>query len=115
MFASLNSTSTSTIIRTLQSWFNVMGWPRAIRSDGGPQFHGEFASFCIDFGIKYELASPYNQEGKDIQRVLIEWRTCQSSTAILLLSLCSAGVSSCCYLSRLVLLILLTMNKQLLC
>ena len=92
MFTALNSTSTASITKTLQSWFNVLGWPRSIRSDGGPQFHGEFLTFCDKFGIKHDLASPYNGlaesgvkivqnmlhrcmgKGKDIQQVLYEWR-----------------------------------------
>ena len=96
MFAVLTSTTTTSIIKTLQSWFNVLGWPRTIQSYGGPQFRGEFSAFCKKFGIKHELASPYNPlsnglaesgvkivknmlhkcmgEGKDIQRVLYEWR-----------------------------------------
>ena len=96
MFAALNSTSSANVIKTLQSWFNVLGWPRSIRSDGGSQFRGKFSSFCDNYGIKHELASPYNPqsndlaesgvkivknmlqkcmgEGKDIQRVLYEWR-----------------------------------------
>ena len=96
MFAALSSTTSASVIKTLQSWFNVLGWPRSIRSDGGPQFRGEFSAFCERFGISHELASPYNPrsnglaesgvkivknmlqkcmgEGRDVQRVLYEWR-----------------------------------------
>ena len=61
MFAALNYTSPTSITKTLQSLFNILGWPRSIRSDGGPQFCGEFLSFCEKFGIKHKLASPYNK------------------------------------------------------
>ena len=60
MLAVLNSTSSAIVIKTLQSCFNVLGWPRSIRLDGGPQFCGEFSSFCDSYGIKHELALPYN-------------------------------------------------------
>ena len=99
MFAALSYTSTASLIKTLQSWFNVLGWPRSIRSDRGPQFRGEFSTLREKFGIKHDFASPYNPrsnglaesgvkivtnmlqkcmgEGKDIQRVLYEWRNMQ--------------------------------------
>ena len=73
-----------------------MGWPQSIRSDGGPQFRGEFGSFCEDNGIRHELSAPYNPrsnwlaesgvkivksilikclgEGRGVQRALYEWR-----------------------------------------
>ena len=67
-----------------------------MRSDGGPQFCGEFAKFCDQNGIKHELSAPYNPrsnglaesgvkiiksilikcqgEGNDVQRTLYVWR-----------------------------------------
>ena len=73
-----------------------LGWPRVIRSDGGPQFRGEFSEFCKNFRIVHELSSPYNPlanglaksgvkivkdmlhkclgEGRYMHRVLYEWR-----------------------------------------
>ena len=96
LFSQLSSTSTASVIDTLKTWFNVLGWPRVIRSDGEPQFRGEFCKFCKNFRISHELSSPYNPranglaksgvnivknmlhkclgEGKDMQRVLYEWR-----------------------------------------
>ena len=44
----------------LIGWFHVLGWPRSIRSDGGPQFRGEFSIFCEKSNIKLELSAPYN-------------------------------------------------------
>ena len=60
VFKKLTSTTTSSILTTLSGWFNVLGWPRLIRSDGGPQFRGEFSSFCEKYNIKHELSAPYN-------------------------------------------------------
>ena len=96
LFSQLSSTPTAAVINTLKTWFNVLGWPRAIRSDGVPQFRGEFSEFCKNFRISHELSSPYNPranglaesgvkmvknmlhkclgEGKEMQRMLYEWR-----------------------------------------
>ena len=96
LFSQLTSTSSAAVINTLKTWFNVLGWPRVIRLDGGLQFRGEFSEFCKNFRITHELSFPYNPranglaesgvkivknmlhkclgEGKDRQRVLYEWR-----------------------------------------
>ena len=122
MFEALGSTSTASIIKTLQSWFNILGWPRFIRSHRGPQFCGEFLSFCEKFGIKHELASPYNPRSNGLaesgvkivnlcfrnawgrERTFSEFsisgEICRNSTATPLLSLCWGGFSSCCFPSR---------------
>ena len=92
MFTPLSSLTSQAIVGHLRNWFNVLGWPQSIRSDGGPQFRGDFVKFCCDNGIKHELSAPYNPrsngmaesgvkitksilikclgEGKDIQRAL---------------------------------------------
>ena len=36
----LKRTNTMTIINVMSEWFNMLGWPRTMRSDGGPQFRG---------------------------------------------------------------------------
>ena len=96
VFKKLISTATSSILKTLSGWFNILGWPRSIRSDGGPQFRGEFSSFCEKNNIKHELSAPYNprsnglaesavkmvknilkkcsEENGDPERALYEWR-----------------------------------------
>ena len=96
MFTPLTSLTASDIIGHLKSWFNLLGWPQSICSDGGPQFWGNFIRFCSENGIKHERSAPYNQrsnrlaklgvkiiklilikclgEGKDIQCALYEWR-----------------------------------------
>ena len=42
LFKRLQSQSTKAITDILEAWFNVLGWPTAARSDGGPQFCGPF-------------------------------------------------------------------------
>ena len=86
-------------VNHLRSWFNLLGWPQSIHSDGGPQFRGDFVQFCSEYGIKHELSAPYNPrsngraesgvkmiksilvkclgEGKDVQQALYEWRNAQ--------------------------------------
>ena len=53
-------TNSANIIKILTNWFNILGFPKIIRSDGGPQFRSEFDVFCNDNNIKHELLSPYN-------------------------------------------------------
>ena len=40
----------------------TFGIPERIRSDGGPQFRQDFASWCQDLGMVHELTSPYHPE-----------------------------------------------------
>ena len=92
----MSSTTTAWVIKVLTNWFNTLGWPSVIRSDGGPQLRTEFVQFCEKNGISHKLASPYNPranglaesgvkvvkhlllkcigEKADMQRVLYEWR-----------------------------------------
>ena len=101
MYQKLTSTTSSAIIKVLTGWFNTLGWPNVIRSDGGPQFRSEFVKFCEENGIMHELSSPYSprsnglaesgdkivktllqkclHERGDMQRVLYEWRNMPKS------------------------------------
>ena len=47
----LRSLSSEAVLKVLTSWFNLFGWPSSIRSDGGPQFRGEFSRFCSSHAI----------------------------------------------------------------
>ena len=38
----VTKTSTSSILIKLTNWFNILGWPETIRTDGGPQFRSGF-------------------------------------------------------------------------
>ena len=62
----LNKTNTTAIINQLTKWFNLLGWPDTIRSDGGPQFRTEFDSFCKEKNIAHELTSPYNPQANGL-------------------------------------------------
>ena len=66
MYHLLHSLSSSSIIKTLSIWFNLFGWPSSIRSDGGPQFRGEFSTFCVSHDIKHEVSAPYNPKSNGL-------------------------------------------------
>ena len=51
--------TTQETIQKLEDIFNTMGWPRSLRSDGGPAFRIEFGDWCKSKGIKWELSSSY--------------------------------------------------------
>ena len=56
----LQSLTSESVIRTLLTRFNLLGWPSSIRSDGGPKFRADFVSFYQQLGIRHELSAPYN-------------------------------------------------------
>ena len=60
MYHKLQSTTSASIINTLSDWFNLLGWPRSIRSDGGLQFRSEFSDFGQKYQIRHEVSSLYN-------------------------------------------------------
>ena len=62
----LNSTTTQSIINVLETWFNILGWPSNIRSDGEPQFLGPFWKWCQTNNITHELSSPYNPKSNGL-------------------------------------------------
>ena len=53
---------TKAITEVLKTMFMQYGIPNRIRSDGGPQFRGEFQSWCQDMDIVHEQTSPYNPQ-----------------------------------------------------
>ena len=55
----LTSLSTATIIKILEGYFNLFGWPERIRSDNGPQYRSEFDDFCSKHSIIHENSSPH--------------------------------------------------------
>ena len=62
MVTKLKSLTSETVIQRLNHWFLSFGYPRVLRSDGGPQFRSRFAKFCSDNGIRHEVSSPYNSQ-----------------------------------------------------
>jgi len=64
--ARLNSTTTSTITKTLEAWFLDWGWPAAMIADGGPQFRTEFKEFCSKNFIDYTPTSAYHPKSNGL-------------------------------------------------
>jgi len=58
--ASLKRTTTEDVTKLLEGWFLDWGFPKTIRSDGGPQFRSKFTEWCAKKYIKHETSSPYN-------------------------------------------------------
>ena len=56
----LKNTSTASVISKMHNWFLLYGFPRIIRTDGGPQFRSDFKGFCKEHGIKHEVSSPHH-------------------------------------------------------
>ena len=50
---------TRSITDFLLTLFLEFGFPLSIRSDNGPQFRSEFASFCQQYHISHSTSSPY--------------------------------------------------------
>ena len=76
----LKTTGTTQVCQALEKWFNVFGYPRRIRTDGGPQFRGPFKQWCEDTHIKHDLSSPYHPQSngraeatvKNLKRIIIK-------------------------------------------
>jgi hypothetical protein len=60
LFSHLRSTTTKAVCTQLSQWFNILGWPRTVRTDGGPQFRGDFQEFCKAHQIVVQTSAPYN-------------------------------------------------------
>ena len=68
----LRNTITSEVTKTLSTWFNMLGWPETIRTDGGPQYRSEFDQFCSQYHINHELTSPYNSQANGLAEAAVK-------------------------------------------
>ena len=68
----LQSLETRAVTIKLEAWFALFGRPLALRSDGGPQFRGEFGEFCLRLGVEWELASPYNSQSNGLAEAAVK-------------------------------------------
>ena len=62
----LRSTTSEKIIALLDSWFQILGYPKTIRTDGGPQYRKPFSDYCDLKNIKHEVSSPYNPKSNGL-------------------------------------------------
>ena len=72
MLRQVTKTSTSAILVKLMNWFNILGWPETIRTNGGPQFRSEFDEFCKSSYIFHELPSPYHPESNGLDEAAVK-------------------------------------------
>jgi hypothetical protein len=68
----LRSTTTDAVLTALMVWFHDWGYPRVIRTDGGPQFCGKFDEFCEGKSIIHELSSPYNPASNGLAEAAVK-------------------------------------------
>ena len=59
-FKAIKNLSSENVTDYLLKIFRIFGYPRSIRSDGGPQFRSHFKKFCDSLGIMHESSTPYN-------------------------------------------------------
>ena len=96
----LRTLGTDAVTKTLELWFNELGFPFSIISDNGPQFRADFDLFCEKFKIIHSTSSPYNPRSNglaesavkaakhlllksssntEFQQALLAWRNTPSS------------------------------------
>ena len=68
----LRRTDTESVIKQLTHWFQLLGWPETIRSDGWPQYRKEFDDFCEENDIQHELSSPYNPQSNGLAEAAVK-------------------------------------------
>ena len=61
----LQRTQTKDVTTQLNKWMLDFGYPRSIRTDGGPQYRTPFKEWCAQKGIEHEVSSPYNPQSND--------------------------------------------------
>ena len=54
------SSSTAKVIKAMGKWFDLYGYPRHCRHDGGGEFRTKFKEYLHHVGIRSELSSAYN-------------------------------------------------------
>ena len=70
--AKITKATMENTLTQLVAWFDEFGWPKRIRSDGGPQFRQAFTSFCKLHGISHELSSAYNPESNGLAEAAVK-------------------------------------------
>ena len=57
MSKQLTKTNTTTVTKQLKHWFDLLGWPQTLLSDGGPQFWNS-TIFATKNNSTHELHNP---------------------------------------------------------
>ena len=64
--------TTSTVIKYLEGIFYDFGFPKRLRSDGGPCFRGSFSSWCKENYIVHELSSAYYSQSNGLAEISVK-------------------------------------------
>ena len=67
----LHKTDTGAVIRKMTESFILLGWPRTMRSDGGPQYRTVLDLFCSRNNIKHMLSSAYNPRSNGLDEAAV--------------------------------------------
>jgi len=68
----LISLTTIAVLKVVDKWFLDFGFPQTIRSDGGPQFRGEFEEYCKKHGIIHELSAAHNHPSNGLAEAAVK-------------------------------------------
>ena len=68
----LRSTAMTSVCAALLDCFITVGFPRLIKSDGGPQFCGPFSDFCTKYNIIHEVLSPYHPASNGLAEATVK-------------------------------------------
>ena len=88
VYKKLQALTAKAITNHLQVWFNLLGWPSFIRSDGGTQFCGYFREWYNSHNINHKISSPYNPKSNGLAEAAVK-------TSKHLLSKCLATGQDC--------------------
>ena len=64
--------TTSTVIEYLEKIFYDFGFPKRLRSDGGPCFRGKFTSWCEENYVIHELSSAYYSQSNGLAEISVK-------------------------------------------
>ena len=68
----LRDETTDSVIKFLEGIFYTFGFPRILRTDGGPAYRKSFTTWCRENYIKHEVSSAYNPESNGLAEVSVK-------------------------------------------
>ena len=70
-YRKVNGPGTDETCKILEEWFLDYGYPRRLRSDGGPAFRIKFGEWCVKHHIIWEPASSYNPQSNGLAEAAV--------------------------------------------
>ena len=68
----LKDETTTSVIKYLEEIFYDFGFPKRLRSDGGPCFRGRFTSWCRENYVIHELSSAYYSQSNGLAEISVK-------------------------------------------